>query len=119
MIAVIMVMSSAAPALAQARRSSSAAESVGYQAGRLLGLGLFMWFIKSLVSRRNDDRRYTTTIEPADPPHTGPQLVGLACVHCGQKVFIEGAAALCHVCNQPVHHLDCRKSHLEGAHGEA
>lgn len=118
-IAMATSVTVAAPAQA-AGRGAAPSNGVAYNLGRALGtFGLIAWFLRSRVGRRNEGERCATTIQPANPPSTGPGLVGSACVHCRQKIFVQHAAALCQTCAQPVHHLDCRKSHQAAAHEHA
>lgn len=49
------------------------------------------------------------------PPYVGPQLVGMECVYCQQKILMQHAATECKVCKQALH-LDCRKDHRVKAH---
>jgi hypothetical protein len=52
------------------------------------------------------------------PDYAGPKLAGQTCVHCQRKILVEGIAAPCKRCGEPVH-KDCRKAHRAEMHPKA
>lgn len=48
-------------------------------------------------------------------PFEGPQLAGMTCAYCQQKIHTHADGALCKTCKAPVHR-DCRKDHRVESH---
>jgi hypothetical protein len=85
------------------------------------GAWLLLFLTLALLSRAAlpGDRRIRgwddTSLVGPTPPHPRPQLAGVRCAHCAQRITTELEARVCASCSAPLHR-ECMKEHSVDAH---